>query len=233
MSEHEKKAVKISAAAVIYALVIATVAVMALNQYMIFSIGSALAAAPKKTSGTASTGPGGQLSLDEIVNTIIPKGVPPIYGSELGVSFDDPVGSLDKLASLDNQVSLSGEQLQRYTSIALKISCEYCCGAPAIVDSRGNAACGCAHSAAMRGLGKYLVNKHGSEYTDDQVLEELGKWKALFFPKQVINKAVSLQAAGEPVTIIGATSNLKKVSPATGAAAADGLSGLPEMVGGC
>ena len=60
----------------------------------------------------------------------------------------------------------------------------------------GAAACGCAHSYAMRGLAKYLIKEHGSEFTNEQVLEELAKWKTLFFPGPMAAKAEVLKQKG-------------------------------------
>ncbi|MBI5065166.1 hypothetical protein HZA97_02915 [Candidatus Woesearchaeota archaeon] len=124
----------------------------------------------------------------EAMEKAIPKGVPDKYGSELGVSFEDPVNSMQVLGSLEDQIPLSDSELKRYISIASKISCEFCCGAQSIIDRKGNPACGCAHSGAMRGLGKYLVKNHGSEYTDDQILGELQKWKTMFFPREMVKR---------------------------------------------
>jgi len=85
---------------------------------------------------------------------VIPKGIPAIYGKELGVSFDDVnvknPGKADetirKLGILDVNLNLQGKELERYINIASKISCEYCCGAESIIFSNGQPACGCAHS---------------------------------------------------------------------------------------
>ncbi|MBS3132817.1 hypothetical protein J4470_01650 [Candidatus Woesearchaeota archaeon] len=146
---------------------------------------------------------------------VIPKGVPKIYGSELGVSFDDisslnqqlADATINKLGALDRSIELRGGQLQRYIAIASKISCEYCCGAASIIFSNGQAACGCAHSYAMRGVAKYLIENHGDEYSDDEVLEELGKWKTLFFPSQLSQKAEVLSENGIELNYINLASN--------------------------
>ena len=208
-------------------LLIAAIVFVLFNQYSIYTF----------TQGGVSGGSGasgvqlGQgASQDEIINLVISRGVPK-YGQELGVSFEDPVGSLDKLAAIERKIQVTEETKQRYISIESKISCEYCCGAPSVIDKSGRSACGCSHAAALRGLGMYLLNYHATEYTDDQILEELGKWKALWFPKQVVLKALSLQAAGQPVDVISATSNMVKVS-ANGQVSKD-IAGLPDMVGGC
>ena len=72
---------------------------------------------------------------------VTPKGVPNIYGKELGISFDDvsaasptkAENTINKLGAFDDKITLSGKDLERYISIAGKISCEYCCGAEAII----------------------------------------------------------------------------------------------------
>ena len=146
---------------------------------------------------------------------IIPKGVPAIYGKELGVGYDD-VSSADqkkadstinKLGALDKQITLSGENLKRYISIAIQISCEYCCGVDSIISKDGSAACGCAHSFAMRGIAKYLIKNHATEFTDDEILEELGKWKTLFFPANIAKKASVLKGKGIELNYINLASN--------------------------
>ena len=60
----------------------------------------------------------------------------------------------------------------------------------------GIAACGCAHSYAMRGLAKYLILNHGDEFSDEQILDELAKWKTLFFPGQMAAKADVMEQQG-------------------------------------
>ena len=146
---------------------------------------------------------------------IIPKGMPAIYGKELGVSYDDVSPSnqqkadstISRLGALDQQITLSGEDLKRYIAVASQISCEYCCGVDSIIFSDGKAACGCEHSFAMRGLAKYLIKNHGSEYTNDAILEELGKWKTLFFPGPITKKAQVLKAKGVELNYINLASN--------------------------
>lgn len=146
---------------------------------------------------------------------IIPKGVPAIYGKKLGVSYDD-VSSTDqkkadetirKLGILDQQITLSGKDLERYIAVASQISCEYCCGVESIIFNNGKAACSCQHSFAMRGLAKYLIKNHKNEFSDDGILEELGKWKTLFFPSQITQKAKVLQKKGIELNYINLASN--------------------------
>jgi len=202
----------------LYALVILTLAITALNQYQVFKV-SAMASSVSVSSGTSSSGSANNVDVSQY----IPKGIPPIYGSELKVSFDDVVGGLNILSAMDwdltqedspNGMSmkfsdLTDEQKTRYVKIGSSIACEYCCGAKTLVMKNGQPACGCSHSAAMRALAKYLLTKHGSEYTDEQILDQLTKWKTLFFPKQMTAKLLQQN---------GNTQSSNQ---------------LPDMVGGC
>ena len=146
---------------------------------------------------------------------VIPTGRPRIYGDELGVKYDDVSPNdqkradetIKKIGILDSEISLNGKNLERYISVAGKISCEYCCGVDSIIFSDGKAACGCAHSFAMRGLAKYLIKNHGNEFTDDEILEELGKWKTLFFPSKIAQKADVLKEKGIELNYINLASN--------------------------
>lgn len=169
-------------------------------------------------SGSGSGGSGGTASL---LGNLIPKGVPEIYGPELGVSFDEPVEGMDILLEYDptygsKKIALEGELLQRYIEVGSMIACEYCCGAKSLVFSDGSAACGCAHSQAMRGLAAYLLKNHASEYTNDEILAELTGWKTMFFPKQMMQKAIALAQQS------GSTDIDPKL-----------LNEIPDMVGGC
>ena len=173
---------------------------------------------------------------------VIPKGVPPIYVEEMSVSFDDislvnPTKAdetIARLADFDVSIELQGAELERYVKIVGQISCEYCCGAESIIFTKdsenykaGDAACGCAHSYAMRGVAKYLISSHGADFTDDEILSELAKWKTLFFPSQMTNKAKALQLSGIEFNYINLGSNKYRGIEAT---VSGGDSG---MVGGC
>ncbi len=194
-------------------LVLGLLAVFLFNQYSVYSIGNALQADLLTGAAVATTATTAAASYGEI--DVIPKGVPAIYGSEMGVSYDDispndpykADANIGSMGAWDNKITLSGEDLTRYIKVVSQISCEYCCGAKSIIFSDGQAACGCAHSYAMRGLAKYLITKHGKEFTDDQILEELGKWKTLYFPTQITQKAGILKAQGIELNYINLASN--------------------------
>ncbi len=152
----------------------------------------------------------------DALDIIISQGTPE-YGTALGVSFDDPVQSLDKLAKLYYALKPEIQKndpatWQRYMNLATKpvgISCEFCCGVgPTGITKNGELNCGCQHNPAVHALTLWLMQN--TEYSDAEILREVMKWKAIFFPKNMVELA--LQVAG------GDTSSLDN---------------LPGMVGGC
>ncbi len=155
-------------------------------------------------------------SADEVMTIIFPTGTPD-YGEALGVSYDDPVGSLAKMAGmyrgLKSEVQANNaEAWERYMSLASKpvgISCEYCCGLGAVgINKEGDSACGCQHNPALLTLALYLTTY--TDYSDREILREVMRWKTLFFPKNMIELGT---------TVAGADSAA--------------LANLPGMVGGC
>jgi hypothetical protein len=153
--------------------------------------------------------------LREAIKTeILPSGVPVVYGEELAVNFEANTDEMTDILRRYEDHPLDDDQMERYKDIGLRISCEYCCGVKALIFENGERACGCAHSYAMRGLAKYLIINHPDEYSNDDILLELGKWKATFFPKQTISKAVFKYA------------ELGNVDPSI-------LTEMPNMVGSC
>ncbi len=177
---------------------------------------------------------GGAAISSVSASEIIPTGIPAVYGSELRISYDDVStanprqadATIGVLSKYDNSITLTGSDLQRYVKIGSMIACEYCCGAETLVFSNGQAACGCAHSYAMRGLAKYLIKNHGTEFTDDQILEELGKWKVLFFPGIHETKAAVLKSKGIELNYINLASNKYR-------GIETGQQSSGSMVGGC
>ena len=166
---------------------------------------------------------------------IIPVGVPAVYGSELGISYDDVSASTPKkadaaigvMSQIDRSVTLESADLQRYIDILSDISCEDCCGAASVIFEDGRAACGCAHSFAMRGIAKYLITEHGDEFSDDEILTEVAKWKVLFFPGIHETKVAVLASQGIETNYINLASNVYR-GVEKGAQQSSG-----GMVGGC
>jgi len=153
---------------------------------------------------------------EDAVAIMFPTGTPD-YGEELGVSFDDPIGSLDKLSKMYRGLKAEVERnnpegWNRFMNLASKpvgISCEYCCGVGAVgIQKDGSSACGCQHNPALLTIALYLSAY--TDYSDGEILREVMKWKTLFFPKNMIE--LGMTVAG------GDTSALEK---------------LPGMVGGC
>ena len=236
-------------------LVIITLILMVFNQIQLFNISS-------RFGKEVPTG------IKLVAASVLPAGVPDIYGKELGISYDDvnpndpqrADQTISILKEYDEKLTLTGKNLDRYVGIASQISCEYCCGAPSIIVRRedvtrleqqiqaainagkitedqadqykknaGDMACGCAHSYAMRGLAKYLITEHESEFSDEQILDELGKWKTLFFPAQMNEKARIMKEKNMPFTYSNLGSNkyrgIEKGSTSGSSAGS--------MVGGC
>lgn len=179
--------------------------------------------------------------MDDAIKLVISKGVPAIYGEELGVSFSEVQAAINVMRQYDptygkeKKITLAGSDLQRYIDIGLRISCEYCCGAKSIIRKDGEAACGCAHSWAMRGLIAYLIQNHGSEYTNDKILREVARWKGMYFPKQMIKKMSEQLQSGNYTPDIASLILDLDLSNYSGqdAPLPSEIKDLPSMVGGC
>ena len=153
---------------------------------------------------------------DDAVAMLIPSGTPE-YGEKLGVSFDDPIVSLNVLArtvypEYDKKLRNDPAKWQRYINLASNpygISCEYCCGIGPIGASKdGKSRCGCQHNPALLGLTMWLIDN--TDYSDAEILREVMRWKALFFPKNMVELGMKLSGMS-----------------------ADQIGSLPGMVGGC
>lgn len=180
---------------------------------------------------------------EDAIKLVISSGVPEIYGEELGVSFDSVQQSINIMRQYDptygrqKKITLVGNDMERYINIGQKIACEFCCSVKTLVFKDGRAACACAHSIAMRGLLAYLIQNHDTEYTDDELLRELAKWKGMYFPKQMIKRmAEQLQDGTYTPDTASLLLGLKLPDYGTGAKGAplpSEIENLPSMVGGC
>lgn len=189
----------------------------------------------KSSKGTEFKVKSGGDVVQNVIEAVIPKGTP-AYGEELGVSFDDPVASLNVLAKLDRQIptaQLTEDEKARFINVTSRISCEFCCSAPAVTDQNGRDLCGCAHAQSFRGLSKYLVKNQPGQWTDEEILAELTKWKALYYPKNMVEKGVAAVENGLALTpaVLNDPNLLKKIK--AGDSGSAGLNDLPSMVGGC
>src|SRR3989344_1066895 len=192
------------------ALILLAVALIGFNQFALMNVSGFTSVKSKKDSVNLAN-----VNLDELKSTghsiaalfpvadikdaqdavdiMVPTGTPD-YGQDLGVNFDDPVTGLNLLAKLEKSVQLSPEDQQRYINLASRpvgISCEFCCGVgSAGIDKSGRSLCGCQHAPALLGLTKWLIQN--TEYNDAEILKEVLKWKTLFFPKDMVNLAVTV-----------------------------------------
>lgn len=178
----------------------------------------------------------GGVDLKALEKKVLSKGVPDAYGAKLGISYDNVQQAMDVMKVYDDGKPMADAALNaRYVKIAGAISCEYCCGVQTIIFPNGQAACGCAHSYAMRGLAKYLL-ANNPEMGDDRILEELAKWKSLFFPQQSMEKAVQFSLAGKDINQIDLQSNKYRGFTApvqAGSASSGGIGSYAKQVGGC
>ncbi len=156
-------------------------------------------------------------SIDEIASILIPSGTPEYSEALGGITFDDIPNSLTYLSrwyfQLKDEVKNNDpETWQRYLKLAAAprgISCEFCCGVgPQGITSDGNLRCGCSHNIALQALTLGLMKY--TDYSDAEILREVLRWKAAFFPRGMVNLAA--QTIGQDPSQLGS---------------------LPGMVGGC
>ncbi len=138
-------------------------------------------------------------SEEDVMRIMMPSGVPEYSKALGGISFNDPVNSLNYLAKwyfvIKRDVqSNDPDAWQRYLRLAARptgISCEFCCGVgPQGIDGSGNLRCGCQHNPALQAITLGLVKY--TDYSDAEILREVMKWKTLFFPKSMISIGMSV-----------------------------------------
>ena len=153
----------------------------------------------------------------DAISIMIPSGAPEYSEALGGISFDDPVTSMEYLAkwypTINSEIKNNDPEIwQRYLKLAAAprgISCEFCCGVgPQGISAEGTAKCGCQHLPALLGLTLGLMKN--TDYSDVEILKEVMRWKTIFFPKNMVSLAMEV-AGKDP-------SQLKE---------------LPGMVGGC
>ena len=210
-----------------------TAVILLVNQWQIMALSDLTGSSSGSSKGTKLNVKLSGDVVQDAIKAVIPTGTP-LYGPEIGVSFDDPVNSLNLLAKLDNTIptaSLTEAEKTRFINVGTKIACEYCCSAPAVIDENGRSLCGCSHAASFRGLAKYLIKNHPTEWTDDEILLELTRWKSLYYPKNMVEKAVAALENDLDLTpaVLNDRDLLKKIS----SGATSDIGSLPTMVGGC
>lgn len=188
----------------------------------------------------------------DAIAAVVPTGTP-FYaaqgpGSEKiqGASFDDPLTSQKVWASLlgsrrfgtANAIQLTPEEEQRWQRLTSVFTCDFCCGGPNSVTTINR--CGCAHSYAWQGMAKFFI-KYYPDYTDEQILGEMTKWKGLWYPQGMIQDYL-VYTGQQPATIlnhggsIGIRQQFLQQAPNgqhQTQASVTPLDELPSMVGGC
>lgn len=141
---------------------------------------------------TTTSSTSGEDQLQQILAEITPTGTPD-YGKKAGVSYDDVEGSVRTLAEYLQSITLSGDEQARFIDVGTTrgTACEFCCGigGAGFGTSDGQVACGCAHNVAFGGLTKWLIQN--TKYTNQQIVDEIQKWKILFFPQGTLERELA------------------------------------------
>ena len=201
-----------------------------------------------ETPALKSTGNPTQDAISAVIPTGTPFYVLEGQGAEKikGASFDDPITSQKVWASLlgsrrfgtGNAIQLTPEEEKRWQRLTSVFTCDFCCGGPNDVTTI--ARCGCGHSYAWQGMAKFFV-KYYPQYTDEQILGEMTKWKAIWYPQGMIQDYL-VYTGQQPATILthGGSVGIRQqfMQQAPNAqhqtqASATPLDQLPSMVGGC
>lgn len=201
-----------------------------------------------ETPAPKSTGNPAQDAIAASVPTGTPFYVLEGPGSEKikGATFDDPITSQKVWASLlgskrfgtANAIQLTPEEEQRWQKLTSAFTCDYCCGGPNSVTTINR--CGCAHSYAWQGMAKFFI-KHYPQYTDEQIMGEMTKWKGLWYPKGMIQDYLVYTGQQDASTLthggsVGIRQQFLQQAPNAQQqthAQATPLDELPSMVGGC
>ena len=183
-------------------------------------------------------------AIQDAMNYVVPSGVP-FYATEgsgatllQGVSFDDPITSQKVFAGLTgsnrfgtaNLIELSSEEEQRYDKLTGIFTCDYCCGGPTQVTIINR--CGCAHAYAWKGMTRFFIKYYGDTYSDEQILGEMTKWKALWYPKGMVGDYLLYTGQSSSESPHGGSTGHQDGS-SSGSSSISDLENLPGMVGGC
>jgi len=133
-------------------------------------------------------------SVADAMRAMIATGTP-FYAPE-GVSFDDPIVSLESWGGYA-ETTLTEAQMERYNRIIGTFTCNFCCGEATSVTRNGR--CGCAHANAARGFFKYMIQKYGDTYSDDQLFGEAYRWQAIWYPSGVVEDYLLVTGRGNVI----------------------------------
>lgn len=131
-------------------------------------------------------------AVQDTINALVPTGTP-FYGQEAGVSFDDPLTAQNIWGNYEESIQLSPQEEQRWNKIISVFTCDYCCGSPQNPTMINR--CGCGHARAWRGMAKWFIKQYGDKYSDAQIMGEMSRWKALWYPGPTVKRVLQEQAA--------------------------------------
>ena len=191
-------------------------------------------------------------STQDAISAVVPTGTPSYAlegpGAEKikGASFDDPITSQKVWASLlgskrfgsANAIQLTQEEEKRWNKLTSVFTCDFCCGGPNSVTTINR--CGCAHSYAWQGMAKFFI-KYYPQYTNEQIMGEMTKWKGLWYPQGMIQDYLVYTGQQDASTLthggsIGIKQQFLQQAPNNQKqtnAQATPIDQLPSMVGGC
>ncbi|MFQ5406008.1 MAG: hypothetical protein ACE5DI_02505 [Candidatus Micrarchaeia archaeon] len=177
--------------------------------------------------------------VQDAINYIVPTGTPWYLadgvGAQLEISFDDPIQAQQVWGQFGRSLQLDGEKQQRYEKLVSIFTCDFCCGGPTSVTTINR--CGCAHAYAWKGIAKFFVEYYGDDYSDEEILGEMTRWKGLWYPKGMIEMYLVYVGQADASTLnyggsVGIRAQFEGEGTG-GSASISELGDLPGMVGGC
>lgn len=180
-------------------------------------------------------------AAQDAIRAIVPTGVPWYLAEEpglgMGISFDDPIKAQKTWGNFGRAVELGPAEEARFKKIDSIYTCDYCCGGPNAVTTINR--CGCAHAYAWKGVAKFFLKYYPEKFTDEEIIGEMTRWKALFYPKGMIQNFLVYTGKSD-VSILnqgGVVGIRQQFAGQGGGAQASAslgeLENLPGMVGGC
>jgi len=198
----EATEISISKNVIVVVMLVFLIGLIGINQYLISSINSAVGKSP--LTGRAVTPQEGTTSEGDNVVQQIYDEVVPKEGSDTGYGITFSTNGMNTLVGYYRSIELTGNGQEKFIAVGTQpnTGCEYCCGIGngEAITSDGRTRCGCDHHLALIGLIKYLIQQG---YSDEQILGEIQKWKAYFFPQGYVSevleeRGINPESAGLP-----------------------------------
>lgn len=182
----EFKTIKIDKDLLIILILLPLIGLLGLNQYLIHLINIEVGETPKVELNSQGNTNQETNIVQQIYDEVVPK---ERKQTDYSISFS--TSGMNTLVGYYRSIELVGDKQEKFINVGTQqdTGCEYCCG---IGDGQaitidGKSRCGCAHHLALIGLMKYLVQEG---YSNEQILSEIQKWKAYFFPKGYVSEVL-------------------------------------------